>query len=275
MKKILIIIFLICLIPVALAAQDSPKRIISLGPFVTEEIFLLGAEDQLVGCTNYCKQPPEAMNKEKVGTIQEANVEKIAILSPDIVLATNLTNPRAADKLRSLGIEVKRFPLAKDFDEMCSQFIDIGKIVGKEETARQLTSESRKKVEAIKERVKDLKHPRIFVQVGTKPLFTISKDSFVNSFVENAGGINIASDAGIGFFNMEEVIRRNPDIILIISMGIAAKEEKTKWMKYKTMNAARDDRIYIIDSYALCSPTPVSFAETLADIAELIHPGSR
>ena len=50
-------------------SSSFPQRIISLGPYITEELYLLGAEDKLIGCTVYCKRPPDAEKKEKIGTL--------------------------------------------------------------------------------------------------------------------------------------------------------------------------------------------------------------
>ncbi|MBU0896637.1 MAG: cobalamide ABC transporter substrate-binding protein, partial [Candidatus Omnitrophica bacterium] len=59
------------------AATNHPQRIISLGPSITEQLYLLEAQDKLIGCTIYCRSPQEAESKEKVGTVVEVNLEKI------------------------------------------------------------------------------------------------------------------------------------------------------------------------------------------------------
>lgn len=254
------------------AGITYPQRIISLGPAITEELYILGAEDRLIGCTVYCQRPPEAKKKEKVGTVIEVNLEKIVSLRPDLVLATSLTDPDAKEKLKNLGIKTVTFPAAKDFNEICGQFQELGKIVGKEKQAAEIAALVRNRVDSIRKKIRGLKSPKVFIQVGVKPLVTATGDSFINDFIEFAGGVNIAKEAGTGLYSREEVVRRNPDVIIIVTMGIAGKEEKEAWAKYKTLNAVKNGRIYVIDSYRLCSPTPVSFAETLEEIARILHP---
>ncbi|MFH1904207.1 MAG: ABC transporter substrate-binding protein [bacterium] len=253
------------------AENNFPQRIISLGPSLTRELYLLGVEDRLVGNTLYCRQPPEAQKKEKVGTVTKANLEKVMILRPDLVLASSLTNSEQVEKLKNLGIRVITFSTAGSFSQICDQFLELGRIVGKEKEAERILSQARKKVESINERVKGLPNPKVFVQVGAKPLFTVTSDSFVNEFIKFAGGINIASGAKIGLYSREKVLEQNPDVIIIVTMGIVGEEEKKIWQKYKTLNAAKNGRIYIIDSYKVCSPTPVSFVEVLEEIVGLIH----
>jgi iron complex transport system substrate-binding protein len=250
----------------------APHRIVSLGPAITEELYILGVEDRLVGCTVYCQKPPEAKRKEKVGTALEVNLEKIVALRPDLVLATSLTDPRAKEKLKNLGIRIITFSAAKNFSEICDQFLELGKIVGKEEQAAEIVALAGNRVDSIREKIRSLKSPKVFIQVGAKPLVAATGDSFINDFIEFAGGINIAREAGAGLYSREEVVKRNPDVIIIVTMGIAGEEEKEAWAKYKSLNAVKNGRIYIIDSYRLCSPTPVSFAETLEEIARILHP---
>lgn len=254
------------------APREGPRRIISLGPAITEELYILGVEDRLVGCTVYCRRPPEAKKKEKVGTAIEVNLEKIVALRPDLVLATSLTDPDAKEKLKNLGIRTAVFPAAKDFSEICAQFLELGMIVGKEAKAAEISAAARNKVDSIRRKIGGFKRPKVFIQVGANPLVTAGGDSFINDFIEFAGGINIAGEVDTGLYSREEVVRKNPDLIIIVTMGIAGDLEKETWAKYKTLNAVKNGRIYVIDSYRLCSPTPVSFAEALGEIARILHP---
>ena len=254
------------------AKEDYPQRIISLGPAITEELYLLGADDQLVGCTVYCQRPEEAKKKEKIGTVIEVNLEKIIALQPDVVLAASLTSPKAKEKLKNLGIKVIEFPDARNFSEICSSFLELGRIVGREKEAEEIIKIARNKVSALTAKLHGLPKPRVFIQVGAKPLVTVTEDSFVNDFIEFSGGINIAKGIMYPRYSREKVLESNPEVIFIVTMGINGEKEKEIWQGYGALRAARDNRIYILDSYWLCSPTPVSFVEALETIAGLLHP---
>lgn len=253
--------------------QDKfPQRIISLGPSITEELYLLGVGDKIVGVTTYCQRPSQAQQKEKIGTVVEVNVEKIFSLKPELVLATSLTDPKDVEKLRNLGIRVITFPYAKNFAQLCEQFLELGKITGKEKVSEELIEEAKQKVERLKKEVKDSPKPKVFVQVGAKPLFTVTKDSFINDFIEFARGVNIAQNLKGGLYSREEVIKNNPDVIIIVTMGIGGEQEKKIWERYRILKAVKNNRIYIVDSYRLCSPTPVSFVEALEEMVKILHP---
>ncbi|MBU2494927.1 MAG: ABC transporter substrate-binding protein [Candidatus Omnitrophica bacterium] len=251
-----------------------PRRIISLSPALTEELYLLGVQDRLVGCTTYCNRPEAARQKPKVGTVVEVSVEKIVDLRPDLILVTSLTDRRAKEHLRQLGMNVVLFSEAKNFNEICQQFLNLGKIVGKEERARKIVGEAKREVNSIAGRAKGITKPKVFLEIGTKPLFTVTRDSFVNDFIVLAGGINIASEARSGLYSREKVVAQNPDVIIIVSMGVAADQEKKVWQKFRNLSAVKNDRIYVLDADKVCSPTPPGFVKTLKEISLLLHPGS-
>lgn len=265
----LLLCLLLALIPIE--ADAGYNRIISLGPAVTEELYLLGLGDRIVGVTTYCVRPEEAKKKEKVGTVMEIDVEKIISLEPDLVIGTPLTDKRQLDKLKALGVNVVNFPLAKGFSDICSQFLELGRILGREKEAQEIILEAKQRVDGVRDKVKDLPRVSVFVQVGARPLFTMAEDSFINDYIEMAGGINIAKGSSPGFYSREEVLKKGPDVILIVAMGIAGEREKAIWQRYKSLKAVRNKRIYILDSYKMCSPTPISFAEMLEEIVEILH----
>jgi len=268
------ILFLTVLLSGTLVLKYScafSQRIISLSPSLTEELYLLDAEDKLLGCTVYA--PLCAKNKEKVGTVIDINLEKIIELKPDLVLATSLTAPKEIEKLKKLKIKVIIFPQAKSFQELCAQFLKLADFVGKKEKAKKIIEEVKEKVKFIRNRTKTLKKTKVFIQAGAKPLFTAGRDSFVNDFIEFAGGMNIARDVKVGIYSREKVLEKNPDVIIIVTMGIRGREEKEIWQRYENINAVKNKRIYILDSYKICSPTPVSFLETLKEMVKILHPG--
>ena len=91
--------------------------------------------------------------------------------------------------------------------------------------------------------------------------------------VELAGATNIAADAKTGFYSREEVLSRDPDVILIVGMGIVPANEKKVWQRFHTLKAVKKGRILMLDPYKTCSPTPETFVEALVAIVAAVHPG--
>jgi len=250
----------------------APGRIVSLAPSLTESLFLLGGGDRLVGCTTYCQKPAAARQKEKIGTLVKFNLEKIVTLRPDLVLAMEFADRKAIEKLRQLHIRVELFPSPRDFADLCDSFLRLGEKLGRAEQAKAIIDAARNGVTATRERVKDLPKVTVFWQLGAKPLFTVTRGNFSHDYIEFAGAINIAADAGSGIYSREEVLRKNPDVIVIVTMGLVAEEEKRAWKRYASIDAVKNDRVFIVDSYTYCSPTPTGFATALEELAVLLHP---
>ena len=256
----------------ALAAKDKyPQRIVSLAPFLTEELYLLGVEDRIVGVTSYCMRPEQAQTKEKVGSVKKANVEKIVMLKPDIVLTSPLSDAKAKNKLNSLGIKIVEFSAVKNFAQICEQMKELGSLVGAQEKTQEIISKAQKEVARINKDIADLPKPRVFIQVGANPLFTMNSDYFIHDLIVRAGGINIAEESRFGIYSREKVIEANPDCIIIVNMGIIGEKEKNMWQQHGMLNAVKNNRIYIVDSYIVCSPTPASFVESLKKIVAFLH----
>jgi ABC-type Fe3+-hydroxamate transport system substrate-binding protein len=175
-------------------------------------------------------------------------------------------------KLRNLGINVATFDVSKNFNQLCQIFLDLGKLVGKEEQARAMIAESKRRILKTQNKIEGLPFKKVFVQLGSKPLFAATRDYFINDLIEFAGGVNIFKDIKSGLISREEVVRRNPDIVIITTMGIAGEKEQKSWQQYKTINAVKNKHIFLVDSDKICSPTPVSFAELLEEIVKILHP---
>ncbi len=277
MKKAAALFMLIAISSSVHSAQHEKKslKIVSLGPAITENLFLLGAGDNVVADTVYCTRPSAAKKKEKIGNVTVVDVEKILSLKPDLVIATSLTNPEQVVKMRNLGIKVEVLPMPRSFNELCDQFMRMGRLTGREQYAQKIVDENRARVETIKGKTKRLVKKKVFVQLGANPLFTSTRDSFIQDYIDFSGGVNVAGDSKTGFYSREKVISDDPQVILIVTMGITGEREKNNWRRYATIDAVKNKRIYIIDSYGVCSPTPVTFVLTLKEIAEYLQSDSK
>lgn len=272
------------LVPAAAAGADVAagpgrmfERIVSLGPLLTENIYLLGSGDSLVGNTIYCQRPPAARDKVKVGSVQELSIEKIVSLRPQLILASNLTPPPQIEKLRQLGYRVEVFRQPASFADICAHFLRLGQLLGRKAEAEAIVVQAREKVEAVRQAVADLPRPKVFLQVGAHPLFSSVKSSFTNDFIELGGGINVAGELRSGAMKMEQVMALNPDLIIIAVMGTehgVGAEERRRWLAYPAIGAVRAGRVHVLDPDLVCSPSPLTFADTLITIARLIHPGA-
>ena len=268
----------VCLISACAPSREEPEihsvpdRIVSLAPAITQKLYLLGVDDKLVANTVYCNTPEDAKSKPKIGNVTQVDVERIVTHKPDLVIASNLTRPEQVQKLKNLGIRVVRRPNAKTFHELCESFLELGRIVGEPEKATQIVEKARADVASLRQLVAERPIKSVFIQLGAKPLFAATLDSFVNDYIEFAAGSNIVAHGSEGVYSREKVVMQNPDIIIVTTMGIVGAKEKKVWDKYTVIAAVKNDAVHVVDSYRICSPTPVVFVEALRDVIKILHP---
>lgn len=249
------------LIPIYLHSQNK-ARYISLAPSLTHDLILLGLQDQLVGITNYCENNP-TNSIPIVASAIDVNIELVASLKPDLVVATSLTNPEVQQLLENVTIKLVYFPLPKSFDEINSQFLELGKWVDREEIAAQIIQRESENVEALRKRIPSGERPKIFMEIGIKPLFCVIPNTFLNDYIIFSGGINATEDLNNGMISRESILLRNPDVIILAAMGNVGEEEKQNWMNFGSVNAVKNKKIFIIDPNLACSPAPDHFTQTL------------
>jgi len=270
------ILVLVCIPAWAAAQAAAPAvRVVSLSPFITETIYLLGAQDQLIADTYYCTVPPEAAQKEKIGSVTQMNVEKIISLEPDLVISSPLSREKQLKILRSQGLRIMAIRNPKTFAQMCAITLKIADALGKTAQAQVLVQQASDDVDRVREQVAGLTPRRVFIQIGLKPLHTANKDLFINEYIIQANAVNIAEHHPSGIYSREAVIKQDPDVILVATMGSSKKAavfEKKQWMAFPFLTSVKNNEIHVVDPEVICHPTPVSFASGLKQVAGLIHP---
>lgn len=253
-----------------LGFSQNAKRVVSLAPSITENIYLLGAEDKLLACTSYCTQAVED-GVQQIGSTIDVNIEKIFALQPDLVLTMQLTKSQDLEAMKKLGLNVVMIPTPKSFKEICEQTIRIGKLIGEEEGALKVIQEAEQTVNAIKEsNILRNNQTKIFFQIGASPIFTVLQNTFMNDFILMVNGENIANGLKKGTMTRESVLVKNPDVIIIASMGGFGNEELKTWSNFKGINAVKNNKVFVISSETSCSPTPLNFVQALKDVNNFV-----
>lgn len=269
MKKLQLLLILFFAYQFAVQAQQA-KRIVSLVPWVTKSLYLMNEQSRLVGCTSYC--PVEASDHiAVVANAMSVNIEKTFTLKPDVVIASSLNKPKTIDNLKKLGIKVVLQPYPKSFEEICAYFIQIGELVGQGSKAKQIVDQQKARLTKLKTGIPSEKTPSLFIQIGAKPLFCAVPGTFMEDFIRFSGGKNIASELKLGSVTREYVLKQNPDVIFIVTMGIVAQEEKDTWLGYQSLSASKSKKIFILDADKTCSPTPILFVDALEEMIKLMY----
>jgi len=253
----------------------SPKRIISLAPNVTEILFGLGLDQEIVGVSIHCNFPEKARTRTRVGSYISLDFEKIVSLKPDLIIGTGAGNTKdMVDRLEKLGFSTYIiFP--KNFDGILTSVRHLSQVVAREKeglvTVRSMESRRQK----IDDLIRNLPRPRVFMQIGEAPIVTVGRGSFADDLISLAGGENVAAKEEKMYprWGMEEVLRRSPEVILISSMNPKGNYERVvqEWSRWKMIPAVQHGRIRLIDSDLIDRPSP-RIVEGLEEMAGVFHP---
>lgn len=264
---------------VASAAEPPPggvRRVVSLAPSVTEQIFALGGQDRLVAVSSYCDQPPAAAELPRAGSYLKPNVEVILGFEPDVVLGVPTPgNREPVEQLRRLGVEVVL--VSEDtFDDTWNAIQTVGAWVGRGEEAGALVKRLRGELDAVRSAARRRPKRRVLFVVGHDPLVVAGDGMFVDELIELVGGENVGAQ-GRGEWprlSMEAVVAAAPDVIIDGAMGTEAADDaaalKEWWTPYASVPAVRDGRIRAQRSNALLRPGP-RLGVAARELFELVH----
>jgi iron complex transport system substrate-binding protein len=247
-----------------------PQRIVSLAPSVTEVLFSLGLEDRIVGVTSYCDYPPEARQRENVGDTQRPSIEKIVALDTQLVIASTASQLEPfVKKLADVGVPVF-VSSPRDLDGVFRSIERMGEVTGTEDRARRLSATLQARAETIEQTIAGRPTPSVLLILGTEPLFTVGRTSFINNLIQRAGGRSISSDIESEYpqFSLETAVARQPEVIFL-----QAGENQLPGRLNQTP-AARNGRVFRLNDDLLLRPGP-RIVEGLEEMARKIHPDAQ
>jgi iron complex transport system substrate-binding protein len=255
----------------AVAFDSAPKRIVSLNPTTTEILFAIGAGPRLVGRTKWDSWPDSARFVPDIGDAMRPNVEAILNTHPDLVVfyASNDNRPAEAS-LRRSGIRTVAFRI-----DSITQFkratLTLGKIVGDPRRARNVVDSVQATLDRVRAATATLPKPSVFFHTWDSPLITIGARSFLHELVVIAGGRNIYGDIQeiSPVVTLEDVVRRNPDIILAGPITVKSLLSNPQW---QAVPAVRAKHVFAYDTNVVGRPA-VTLGMAAVDIANLLHPG--
>ena len=180
------------------SAEASPRRIVSLTPVGTEILFALGQGDNVIGVTNFCDYPPEALKKPKIGGYAEVNFETLLSKKADLLVLQDM-HLQFRDDLKKLKIPyvvVRQESIA----DIYGSIAELGRICGAQKKASELTAKMKTEIEAIVSRVKGLQAPSVLLCVSRElsekrisVFYAAGTKTFYNELITLAGGKSVLS----------------------------------------------------------------------------------
>ena len=255
-----------------------PQRIVSLSPSNTELLFALGLGDRVVGVTDYCDFPPEALKKPKIGGFSNPDLEKLIALSPDLIVADQIHEKEVIPELERRGLPVLALD-PRNMDQVLESIRLLGQVTGKEAEAARLVEEMKIRTGGVAQKVAGLspqERPRVLFITWHDPVWTAGKGTWHDQLITMAGGQNLLPELeGHKTVDLEVVLQRDPQVIIAGSGHGEALRQPYLWAldepRLKGTEALRKGRVYEINADIVSRPSP-RLVEGLEEMLRLLHP---
>lgn len=285
MKKILSIIFIITLIfsllscgfqpktnetqiitdsrGVAVSFDKTPEKIVSLMPSNTEILFALESGGRIIAVSDYCNYPEETSDIPKLPTGEQLNIEAIIDLNPDVAIIGNMTAMEDQVKqLEQAGVKVI-VTKANSLSETYEVIEMIGRVMDKDKEATKIVKNMKDGFEKIKKDVEGKASNKVYVEVSPLEygLWSCGQNTFIQELIDIVGAKNIFDDIeGWAAVSEEQVIDRNPDIILTTSSPLTGIEdpvgEISTRQNWSRIEAVKNNKVVMLDADMMSRPGP-------------------
>lgn len=236
-----------------LRLAHTARRIVSLNPVTTEILFALGAGNRVVGRTHWDLYPDAARAVPDLGNGMQPSVEAVLGAHPDlVVLYASPSNRAAAVQLRKAGVATLALR-----DDQISDFRRtvraLARATGDTTSGDSLADSVQRSLDVVRARPRPAKPPTVFWHVWNSPILTIGRGSYLDELVRIAGAKNIFGDLADPSpqVTLEEIVRRDPDFILV---GAASAKQLRESATWRSVPAVREGRLLIVDTLLVGRP---------------------
>lgn len=235
-------------------AAAAPERVVSINLCTDQMAMLLAKPGQLVSVSFLSQDTMNSWIAEtaRAWPANYGQAEDVFLLRPDLVLAGTYTANGATQMLRRLGVNVAELPPERSFEDIRNHLMEVGRLLGQEQKARQMVEKFDRRLEAIT--VRD--GPRLRVALYSPNGYTTGKNTLADAAVTAAGLTNIAAEAGVpdgGVLPLEQLIMLDPDIIITGTPYPGASQAEAI-MQHPALTALNSGRTtaQVTDAYWSC-----------------------
>ena len=220
-------------------------------PSLTESLFALGLGDRVVGVTDWCVHPADAVKElPKVGGTKDTDVDAIVRLAPDLVIANHEENTkRVVDRLESAGLAVW-ITYPRTVREGAALLRELALRLDAGPFAIAAVVEPVEAEVARAELMRPQTPVRVFCPIWRGPWMSVGRDTYVHSMIELCGGANVCADRAerrYPIVSLDDVVAAAPEVILLPDEPYAFGARDQAELARLPVPAARDGRIHRVD----------------------------
>jgi len=241
------------------AAPVPARRIVSLMPSLTEDLFAIGAGPLVVGVSDFTDYPAAAKSLPVVNSFSSVQTERVVKLHPDLVVGISSQYNLSAD-IAKTGI---RTELMTDdsYADIFANLERLGSLSGRRAQADRLVRSLREQAASLAQ--PNPRGPRCFVVLGVAPIFTVGNTSYIAKLIELAGGRNAANDVHDAYarYSAEALVAQQPDVLIVDPMaGALPVLDRAPW---NGLRAVREHHVYVLPDPAILERPGPRFVDGL------------
>lgn len=208
-------------------------RIISLAPSITETLEVIGAADQVVGYSFFCKSQVKFPPRPIAGSFNQPNHVAVRSLKPDVILFSEHARAEDLERFRAAGLPFLVLP-ASNISDIVGNVRLLGKLTGRTAKADEVAGEIERIVGEARVRSRGLDpstRPRVFLEVdGPDPMYSAGSGSFLTEMIDLAGGINVFADRSESYplLTSEAVIKADPQFMFVGGFNKSAEDIRNR-----------------------------------------------
>lgn len=241
-----------------LRLQAPARRIVSLAPHITENLFAAGAGGQVVGTVGYSDYPEAAKKIARVGGYSRLDLEAVAALRPDLIIAWESGNaPGHVAKLRNLGIPVF-ISQPNRIEDVAEQLEKFGQLAGTGAVANGAAARFRARLAEIRKQYSGQPRVPTFYQIWKQPLMSVGRQQIISDVISLCGGSNVFGQVEqmAPKVSEEAVLAANPEAIIASGMGDSRPEWLDDWKRWKQITAVARDNLFFVPPELIQRHTP-------------------
>ena len=249
------------------ALPATPRRIVSLAPGATEMLFAAGAGDRVVATVLGSDEPAAAKAVPRIGDANALVWERLIALKPDVVVVwKDLANRLIIDSLQKLKLPVY-YVSASSLDDIARSVRGLGVLAGTQAIAEPAAADLERRILRLAARKAPPEPLRVFYMIWDVPLYTIGGRHIISDAIARCGGRNLFADIDFPAptAEFEAVIKRNPEVILMSTTPITARDWRERWARFPAIRAVAASQVLTFSDPRLdrMGPTAIDAVEGL------------
>lgn len=250
------LVILAAFLALFLPPTSAQQRIISLAPSLTELIYALGAEAQLVGTMEQSNTPEAAKQIPRIGNHSQLYMEALLAQNPSLILVwQGGTNAHQLQQLAKLNIQQVDFAFAT-LEDIALALRKLGEVTQRQQKAEQLAQSFEQRLAQLQQSYGHKTKVKVFFQVWDAPLMTINQKQWIHHMISNCGGENVFAQEPqlVPQVSVEGILAAQPQVFIAAPEAKLQQAWLSQWQKWP-LEAAQQQRVIFLNPEQINRPS--------------------